>query len=159
MSDYQLAQVNIAHMLAPLTDPIMADFINNLDRINALADEATGFVWRLQTEDGDATSLRVFDNEMLIVNMSVWESIDELFQYTYGSDHVDVFRRRRDWFDKLDQHHLALWWIPEGHIPTTEEAKEKLTHMDKYGATPAAFTFKKRFTVKQMLAYQPEIDG
>jgi len=153
MTDYHIAQINIARMLAPLDDPIMADFVNNLDRINALADNAEGFVWRLQTEDGDATALRVFDDVMLIVNMSVWESIDALFNYTYGSDHVDVFRRRRDWFDKMDQHHLALWWVPVGKLPTIEDARERLAHMDHNGSTPLAFTFKQRFTVEEMLAY------
>jgi len=152
MADYHIAQINIARMLAPLTDPVMADFTNNIDRINAVADQHAGFVWRLQTDDGDATALRIFDDDWLIVNMSVWERIDALFDYTYKSDHVAIYRRRKEWFTKMDSHYMALWWIPADHIPTTEEAKAKLNYMDAHGPTPLAFTFKQRFTVAEMLA-------
>jgi hypothetical protein len=152
MTDYHIAEINIAHMRATLEDPIMKDFVDNLDRINAVADNARGFVWRLQTEEGDATSIRVFDNDMLIVNMSVWESIEALFQYVYASDHVDIFRRRGEWFTKMDTPVLAMWWIPAGHIPTLDEAKEKLDLMAREGPTPLAFTFKKRFSVDDFLA-------
>jgi hypothetical protein len=152
MTDYHIAEINIAHMRATLEDPIMKDFVDNLDRINAVADNAPGFVWRLQTEEGDATSIRVFDNDMLIVNMSVWESIEALFQYVYASDHVDIFRRRSEWFGKMDTPVLAMWWVPAGHIPTLDEAKEKLDLMAREGPTPLAFTFKKRFSVDEFLA-------
>lgn len=155
MSDYYLAQINIAHMLSPLDDPIMADFVNNIDRINALAEGAPGFVWRLQTDEGDATAIRVFDNNMLIVNMSVWQSVEALFDYTYKSGHVEVFRRRQEWFSKLGSHHLAMWWVPSNRLPTIEDARDKLAYMDKHGITPLAFTFKQRFTVQEMLAYSP----
>ncbi len=153
MPDYQLAQVNIARMLAPLDDPIMAEFVNRLDEINAVADDAPGFVWRLQTEDGDATSLRVFDDEWLIINMSVWESVEALHQFTYYSRHVEVYRKRTDWFSKLANYSFALWWIPAGHIPTPEEAKFKLETIDKCGATPLAFTFKQQYSVENLLTY------
>jgi hypothetical protein len=153
MTTYHLAQINIAQMQVPLDDPQMKDFVDNIDRINAVADDADGFVWRLQTEEGDATALRIFNNEYLIVNMSVWASIDALFAYTYKSDHVDIYRRRREWFDKMQSHYMALWWIPAGHIPTTEEARDKLAYMDEYGITPLAFTFKQRYTPEEMLAY------
>ena len=149
---YHLAEINIARLLAPIDDPQIADFVANLDRINAVADQAPGFVWRLQTEDGDATAMRVFDDPMFIINMSVWESIEALFAYTYSSDHVDIFRRRGEWFSKMETPHMAFWWIPAGHIPTVEEAKAKLEHIEKYGPTPEAFTFKQRFTVEEMLA-------
>jgi hypothetical protein len=152
MTDYHIAEINIAHMRASLEDPVMKDFVDNLDRINAVADDASGFVWRLQTEEGDATSIRVFDNDMLIVNMSVWESIEALFQYVYASDHADIFRRRGEWFTKMDAPVLAMWWIPAGHIPTLDEAKEKLDLMAREGPTPLAFTFKKRFSVDDFLA-------
>jgi hypothetical protein len=152
MTIYHIAEINIAHMRATLEDPIMKDFVDNLDRINAVADNAPGFVWRLQTEEGDATSIRVFDNDMLIVNMSVWESIEALFQYVYASDHVDIFRRRSEWFGKMDTPVLAMWWVPAGHIPTLDEAKEKLDLMAREGPTPLAFTFKKRFSVDEFLA-------
>jgi hypothetical protein len=156
---FHLADINIARMLAPLDDPIMADFVNNLDRINALADNSEGFVWRLQTEDGDATALRAFEDDRIIVNMSVWDSIESLHGYVYRSDHTAIFRRRRDWFSVMDQHVLALWWIPAGHIPTVDDAKIRLDHLDKNGPTPYAFTFKKRFTAEELLVFQSTPSG
>jgi hypothetical protein len=149
--DYHLAQVNIALMHAPLTDPIMADFVANLGIINAAADRAPGFVWRLQTAEGDATALRVFDNDYLLINMSVWKSVEALFDYTYKSDHASVFRRRKEWFERMDAPTIALWWMPAGHLPTPDEAKLKLEHLQQHGATPLAFTFKQRFTAADML--------
>ena len=148
---HHLAQVNIARMRAPLDDPLMADFVANLDRINAVADDAPGFVWRLQTDEGDATALRVFDDAYLIINMSVWVSIEALFEYAYASDHVEVFRRRGEWFSKLDTPHMALWWVPAGHTPTVEEAKVRLEYLLTEGPTPEAFTFKKRFTPDEII--------
>lgn len=149
---YHLAQVNIARMLAPLDDPIMAGFVNRLPEINALAEGAPGFVWRLMTPAGDATSLRVFNDEWIIINMSAWESVEALYQYTYFSRHAEVYRKRADWFRKLDKHIFALWWIPAGHIPTPEEGKDKLEYLWTNGASPLAFTFKQRFTAEDMLA-------
>jgi hypothetical protein len=149
---YHLAQVNIAHMVAPLDSTVMHDFVANLDQINALAEAAPGFVWRLKGDGNDATSLRPYEDERIIVNMSVWESIDSLFQYAYYSDHTEFFRRRREWFHKMTTPAVALWWIEVGHIPTVDEAKEKLALLEKYGATPQAFTFKQRFTVEEMMA-------
>lgn len=149
---YQLAQINIARMLAPLDDPIMAEFVARLPDINALAEGAPGFVWRLTTPAGDATAIRAFDDDYIIVNMSVWESIETLHQYTYYSQHVEVYRKRQDWFSKLGAHAFALWWIPAGHIPTPEEGRDKLNHMWLHGPTPQAFTFKQRFTPEEMLA-------
>lgn len=151
---YHIAQINIARMLAPLDSPIMHDFVSNLDEINALAESATGFVWRLKGDGNDATSLRPYEDERIIVNMSVWESIDSLFQYAYYSAHTNFFRRRKEWFEKLTTPALALWWIEAGHIPTVAEAQEKLKLIEQYGATPLAFTFKQRFTVEEMMATQ-----
>lgn len=147
---YHLAQVNVARMLAPLDDPIMAGFVARLDEINGLADSAPGFVWRLQTEAGDATALRVFDDNYLLINMSVWESAEALFDYVYRGPHAEVYRRRRDWFEKIDAPTLAMWWIPAGRLPTTEEAKDKFEHLRECGPTLVAFTFKGRFTVEEM---------
>lgn len=141
---YQLAQINIAQLRAPLTDPLIQDFVDGLDPINALADQSLGFVWRLQTEDGDATSLRPFENELIIVNMSVWESVEALKAYVYKSQHIDFVRRRKEWFDKLEIF-FAMWWIPAGHIPTVEEGKAKLEHLTTNGETAEAFTFRKPF--------------
>lgn len=157
MSQYHLAQANIAHMLAPIDDPVMAGFVARLDEINALADRSPGFIWRLQTEDGNATSLRVFDNDMLIINTSVWESIDALHQFTYYSDHVEVFRQRRDWFEKMDTPYQVLWWIPAGQVPTPDDIKARLDYLTQHGPTPLAFTFKQRFTVEELLAYQEQV--
>jgi hypothetical protein len=154
MTDYHLAQVNIAKMRAPIDSPIMAEFVAQLDAINAVAEAAPGFIWRLQSEEGNATSIRVFDDPMLIINMSVWESVEALFEYTYRSDHVDIFRRRGDWFERMETPHMALWWIPAGHIPTPQEAKDRLALLEREGATPLAFTFKRRFTADEMLAVQ-----
>jgi hypothetical protein len=142
--DYHVAQVNIGMPKAPTDSPLLADFMAALDRINALADESAGFVWRLQTEDGNATAIRPFEDERLMINMSVWESVDELATFVYRSAHVDVMRRRREWFDHM-RLYMALWWVPAGHVPTTAEARERLDHLAEHGPTPLAFTFKVRF--------------
>jgi hypothetical protein len=153
MTQYHLAQINIAQMIAPMDSPIMADFKNNLERINGLGEQSPGFVWRLKDDSGDATSIRVFDNDAMIVNLTVWESIEALYEFAYKSDHTEFFRRRREWFDKLDVPVVVLWWVEAGHIPTVEEAKAKLDTIREHGATPLAFTFKQRFTVEEMLAF------
>lgn len=150
---FHLAQVNIARLRAPITDPLLADFVANLDRVNGLAEAAPGFVWRLKGDEGNALAVRAFDDDALIINISVWDGIDSLFEYTYKSDHVGVFRRRTEWFVPLGTSHLALWWIPAGHQPDANEAKESLAHLDAHGPTPRAFTFKQRFTPEDMLAY------
>ena len=151
MTDYQIAQINIATMLAPLESETMSGFVARLDEINALAENADGFVWRLKTEEDNATAIRAFDNDQIIINMSVWESIDALFNYTYKSDHVEVFRQRRDWFSKMSKPYFAMWWIPVGTLPTPEEAQAKLNHIEANGITPLAFNFKQRYTVEEML--------
>ena len=154
MADYHLAQLNIARMLGPIDSPVMGGFVARLDEINALADGYEGFVWRLQTEDGDATAIRVFDDDMLIVNMSVWESVEALANFTYKSIHVELIRQRHEWFSKLDQMYMVMWWIPAGTLPTIEEAKAKLEYLNEHGPTPLAFTFAKRFTIEDLIAYQ-----
>jgi hypothetical protein len=145
MSTYRLAQINIARMLAPIDDPLMAEFAAQLPSINALADTSPGFVWRLQTEAGDATSLKVYDDDLIIVNMSVWESVESLHEYAYRSSHTGVLKYRTKWFERFDGPHMALWWIPVGHVPTLEEGKERLDYLQKNGNSPYAFTFKKMF--------------
>jgi uncharacterized protein DUF3291 len=150
--DYHLAQINIARMVAPLDSPAMADFVANLDRINALAESVPGFIWRLKGEGNDATSLRPYEDNRIVVNMSVWESIDTLFQYAYYSGHAEVFRRRAEWFSKMTAPSLALWWMPAGHIPDVMEAKAKLDYIERHGPSPLAFTFRQRYTLQEMLA-------
>ncbi len=142
---YHLAQVNIAHMLAPLTDPLMAEFVAQLDTINALADGSPGFVWRLQTENGDATALHPYGDDSLLFNLSVWASFDELYNFVYNSQHRQVMKKRRQWFEKFSGAYTALWWVPTGHIPGIEEAKERLEYLRTHGETPFAFSFKKPF--------------
>ena len=140
-----LAQVNIARMLGPIDSTVMAGFVARLDDINALADGWPGFVWRLQGEGNNATDLRPFEDNMLIVNLSVWESLQALKDYVYKSDHVNIFRRRKEWFEPMKEMHMALWWVSQGHIPTVQEAKERLEHLRTHGPTLHAFTFAKPF--------------
>src|SRR5579864_7916125 len=144
-SRFHLAQVNIAQLRAPLDTPLLADFVALLQPINAVADHSPGFVWRLQTEDGDATAVRAFDDARIIVNMSVWESIDAWANFVYRSGHADVMKRRREWFDRIAEAYQCMWWIPVGHIPTVAEAEERLAHLRRYGPTPFAFTHRARF--------------
>lgn len=151
MPNVHLAQINIGRLKAPLDDPSMAGFVSRLDEINALADRTPGFVWRLQTEEGNATSLRPFDDERIALNMSVWESIEALRAYVYSSAHAEVLRQRRDWFEKFERVYLALWWIPAGHIPSIDEAKARLASLEQNGPTPFAFTFKTTFTPDEAL--------
>ena len=153
---YHLAQINIARMVAPLDSPVMHDFVHNLDRINALAEGTPGFIWRLKGDGNDATSLRPYEDERIIVNMSVWESVEDLFKYAYYTDHTEFFRRRSEWFEKMATPAVALWWILAGHTPTVDEAKEKLALIEKCGATPLAFNFKKRFSIAEMMVAQLE---
>ncbi len=144
-SGWHLAQVNVAVLAAPLDSAQLAEFVANLDPVNALADGAEGFVWRLQTEDGDATAIRAFDDDRILVNMSVWRDVESLGGFVYRSGHLDVLRRRREWFHRMASASLALWWIPAGTRPTVEEAKRRLELLERHGPTPKAFTFKVPF--------------
>ena len=145
MSLYELAQLNIGIIRGPMDSPVMADFAANLDRINAIADSAPGFVWRLQTAEGNATAIRPFDNENMLLHMSVWRDIESLSRYVYNSAHVEVMRRRREWFERIDDAFLVLWWVSKGHRPSVAEAIAKLETLHKKGPTPEAFTFRKAF--------------
>ena len=140
-----LAVFNIARLVAPMDDSQIDDFRNNLDPINALAEQSPGFVWRLQDESGNATNITPYEDPMVITNMAVWESIDELADFTYRSGHLEFLRRRRDFFEHPVDAILVLWWIPEGHVPTMDEAQARLEHLRRHGPTPQAFTFRHRF--------------
>jgi hypothetical protein len=140
-----LAQLNIGRLRAPMDDPIIDDFRMNLDRINALAEASPGYVWRLQDETGNATSIKPFEDDLEIINLTVWASIDALADFTYRSDHTEFLRRRRDFFETATQPILCLWWIPEGTIPTAEDAITRLEHLRVHGPSPIAFTFRHRF--------------
>ena len=151
MADH-LAQVNVAKLLEPIDSELLRDFVDALEPVNALADGSPGFVWRLQTEDGDATSIRVFDDDMIILNMSVWTSLDDLKTFVYRGDHAQVMRNRKKWFHQMRETYLALWWIPEGHIPTEEEGAHRLEHLRANGPSPTAFTFKNYFPPNPFLS-------
>jgi inactivated superfamily I helicase len=143
---WHLAQLNIGRLRAPTDDPATAEFMANLDRINALAEVSPGFVWRLQTEQGNATAIRAFPgDELMILNMSVWESIETLADYVYRSAHTGFLRRRGDWFERLGEVYLVLWWVAAGTLPTIDEALARLDHLRAAGPTPEAFTFRHPF--------------
>ena len=145
MSAHELAQLNIGIIKGPMDSPVMADFAANLERINAVAEAAPGFVWRLQTEEGDATAIRPFENENTLVNMSVWKDVESLNQYVYKTAHAEIMRRRNEWFERMREAFVVLWWIPAGHRPGIEEAIVKLELLRATGPTESAFTFKKAF--------------
>jgi hypothetical protein len=149
---YHLAQVNIARLRAPLESEELADFVAALDAVNASADSASGFVWRLQTEDGNATSIRAFewdagDGSGVLVNMSVWETIEALGRWVYGDLHRAVLRRRREWFHRVEEATLALWWVPCGQMPTTDDAEDRVRHLRTHGPTSYAFTFRDAYAM------------
>ena len=145
--NFHLAQINIGRLVAPIDDPRIAGFVSQLDRVNALADAAPGFVWRLQSTSGNATDIRYGDDPSILVNMSVWESLETLREFVYGpkSEHLDVLRERAKWFEKMDKPYYCLWWISAGHIPSVAEGRERLEHYQKYGPTPYSFWFQKLF--------------
>lgn len=142
---HHLAQINIARLLAPIDDPRIAEFVAQLEPINALADKAPGFVWRLQSGSGNATDIAYNDDPFVIVNMSVWESVEALREFAYKSDHMKVFRDRPKWFEKMEKPSYCLWWVPVGHIPTVSEGRERLEHYQTHGATPYSFWFSQQF--------------
>lgn len=139
---HHLAQVNIARMRAPLDDPIMAGFTDNLERINALGASSPGFVWIMSEgeEHGGNTDIAFFGDEQLISNITVWADLESLLDFTLRSEHVDFLRRRREWFVPIEEEHLALWWVPVGHEPSVEEAEQRLLHLREHGPSAHAFT-------------------
>ena len=143
---FHLAQVNIGKIRGPLDGPVMAGFMKRLDEINALADHSPGFVWRLQTNEGNATYFRPYEHDdRILLNMSVWESVEALKNYVYRTAHAELLRHRQEWFEKFAGVYLALWWVPAGHLPGIDEAKKRLAHLEKHGPTQYAFTFKNVF--------------
>lgn len=139
---YHLAQLNIARFHHPMDHPDLAEFVAMLDPLNALAESSPGFVWRLTGEGANnAVDIHYYDDPRLLVNMSVWTDLDSLRNYVYRSAHVDMYRRRRQWADAMDDAHLVLWWIREGHIPDLAEADARLERLRSEGPSPEAFTF------------------
>jgi hypothetical protein len=153
----QLAQLNIARLLAPLDSPQLADFVAQLDEVNAIADAAPGFVWRLQDASGNATAIDATSMQVgadppgdgVIVNLSVWESVEALRSYVFGAGHVEVLRRRREWFAPMASAYVVLWWVPSGHRPTLEEAHARLELLDASGPTQDAFTLRTPFPARR----------
>ena len=148
--NFHLAQLNIGRILAPLDSPVMADFVNNLDKINALAETSSGFIWRLKDDANNATSIHVFDDQRIIVNMSVWETLEQLYEFTYKTMHTEFLKRRKEWFEKMGEMYYVLWYVPSGHIPDVGEARARLEHLRAHGETPYAFSFSKRFPPEDM---------
>lgn len=148
---FELAQVNVGRLLAPIDSAEIAEFVAGLEPINRLADRSPGFLWRLTTPDGDATAIRPFDDDLILVNMSVWDSLESLRAFTYSSAHVGVLGRRREWFERMTTAHMALWWVKAGHRPTVVEARVRLERLRRDGPTPLAFTFR--------MSFEPDVAG
>ncbi|MEZ8121892.1 DUF3291 domain-containing protein [Vibrio splendidus] len=146
----KLAQLNIALAKYPLDAPEIKEFVDNLELVNGIAESSEGFVWRLKDESGDATNIQAFDDPNMIVNMSVWDSVDSLKNFMFRTHHRDFMRRKGDWFHRLPEDTYVLWWIEEDDIPTLEEAIERLEHLREVGDTPYAFTFKTNFTASEV---------
>ena len=143
---HQLAQINVARMIGVnIDDPIMKEFVDNLDSVNELAESSAGFVWRLKDESNNASSFNPYNDEQIIINISVWEDVDSLEQFTYKTFHTDFLKRRKEWFMKYGQAHFALWWIKENQFPTIDEAVKRLEHYQKNGPSEHAFNFKQRY--------------
>jgi hypothetical protein len=152
MSAWHLAQFNVGRLIAPIDAPEIDDFVANLDPVNALADATPGFVWRLQDDSGNATSIHPDPDPRFIVNLSVWDSLDALEDFVRGSPHAAILRRRREWFERPAEAHLVLWWVVAGRRPSVDEALERLAHVRTNGATPTAFTFRQPFAPEALPA-------
>ena len=139
MTMLHLAQLNIGRIRYSLDDPRMADFVNNLDRVNAIAEHTPGFVWRLQDDSGNATAIHAFDDPRMLLNMSVWESVDALERFVWQTVHKRIYGRRPEWFEPLDRPHFVMWWVPAGHRPDVAEAKSRLEHLWAHGPSDYAF--------------------
>src|SRR5262245_201198 len=155
----QLAQLNIGRIKAPLESETMAGFMGRLDEINALAERSPGFVWRLQTDEGNATYLRPYDDDRILINMSVWESLETLKAFVYATTHVELLKQRHLWFEKFEGPYAALWWVPAGHRPSLDEARKRLARLAKEGPTPYAFTFRDAFPPDEKLIAETDWAG
>ena len=143
---YHLAQFNVAKGRYPIDHPGMVEFVAQLLHINSLADETPGFVWRLKDESGSNMYIHPFEEDhLLMVTFSVWETLEDVFNFTYKGQHAATMKNRKSWFEHIEERYVVLWWIPAGHIPTLEEAKDHLAHIRQHGPTPYAFDFKTRF--------------
>jgi len=146
METYHLAEINIARMKGvDINDSIMKEFVENLDAVNQIAEKSEGFVWRLKDENNNATSLNPYDDEQIIINVSVWKSLETLEEFMYRTFHAEFLKRRKEWFTSFGKAHTAMWWIPAGHLPSLEEAVGKLDLLQKNGASQDSFDFRNKF--------------
>jgi hypothetical protein len=145
MSAWHIAQLNVGRVLAPTDSPQLGEFMAKLDEINALADGSPGFVWRLKSDSGNATDIQVSEDPFFLVNMSVWATIESLFEFVYRSSHTSVMVRRRQWFERPQDAYMVLWWVPAGHVPSVAEALARLEELRRNGPSQRAFTFSKRY--------------
>ena len=152
---WHLAQLNVGRIVAPTDSRVLADFMAALDSVNALAEASPGFVWRLQGESGNATEILTTPDPYFLINMSVWASIEELFEFVYRSAHTKFMVRRREWFERPDAAYQVLWWVPAGYHPSPQEALARLEHLRAHGPSPYAFTFKQHYPPPYDLPYDP----
>lgn len=146
MPTFQLAQINIGRIKGvDINDPIMKEFKDNLDTINGLAESSKGFVWRLKDDQNNATSINPYEDVQVLINVSVWETIEDLEFFVYRTFHTDFLRRRKQWFQSYGKAFTAMWWIEAGHFPTIEEATYRLDYLQKNGPSAFAFDFKQKY--------------
>ena len=146
MPQYHIAEINIARMKGvDINDPIMKEFADNLDAVNAIAEKSPGFVWRLKDDSNNATSFNPYNDEQILINVSVWENIETLEDFMYRTFHSEFLRRRKEWFKTYGTAHTAMWWVPVGHVPTLQEAVENLSHRQKHGPSEIAFDFRNKY--------------
>ena len=150
MNEYQIAQINVARMHGVnINDPIMKEFVDNLDKVNALAESSEGFIWRLKDENNNATSINPYNDAQVIINISVWQAIEDLENFVYKTFHTDFLRRRKEWFQTYGKVSTAMWWVPAGQFPSVEEAIAQLGYLQQNGASEKVFDFRKKFDVPQ----------
>ena len=143
---YNIAEINIGRIKGvTIDDPVMKEFVDNLEKVNTLAETSEGFVWRLKDDADNATHFNPYHDEQVIINVSVWESIEALEHFMYKTVHVDFLKRRREWFQAFGKVYTAMWWIPKGEVPTLQEAVEKLDYLQKHGATEKVFDFRNKY--------------
>lgn len=145
MNSYHIAQINVGRLIAPLDNPQISGFVRELEPINLIADQSDGFIWRLQSDSGNATDFAYSEDPLVIVNMSVWASMEALERYVYASRHLEIFKQRRSWFERMDKAHYCLWWVSAGHRPSIAEGRQRLEHYQVHGATDQAFWFSQPF--------------
>ena len=153
-SDHHLAELNIGRLRYPYGDPRAADFFNNLNRINALAERSEGFVWRLKDESGNATGITPFDDPTIIPNLSVWKGPEALEKFVWQTVHKKFYHRKGEWFQPMSEAHFVMWWIEEGHIPTPAEALERLQHLREHGPSDYAFGWESLPNIKLWMSQQ-----